>query len=746
MRRIIVLAVLLTLISGPGSVTAEESPATPRLESLVPAHTFFFASLSDVAGMRAQCSRTAMGKLWNEPEVQAFIAPAMVEIRKHLKTAEAKAGHPILGILDSIAGQAAVAVVSYDPLYGGLIPDAAILVDLGNGRADFRKIHAEALAKAEGKVGVTVKEHAGVPFEIVTLPGGVELSIAYFGNALVLTSVPERMREMIDASQGKLEKNLATNPTFQATNRHTGKDAFFSAFVNVESVLAHFGDRLPPMATQIMGKLAIDSVKAFGFASSFAGEGIRETFFAYVPGEKKGLMKLFYTSPGSGMELLGRVPRDAFYAAAGRGDVEKFYVEALQLVGDVEPNVLEQVMGGIYQAEEFIGLRIREDLLAPLGDQMAAYAAMPGGGGLIPDLVMMVKLDAPEKFEQSLVHLVNRGKELMAGDRRLTMELRNLAFAGKKIFYIHVSEKYGDPVAVTPSYVREGDLAYFSLYPQVLKDLAARKFAGPSILENPDFNRALKGLPEEMTSVEYMDFNAIVRILYGTIVPVAQLAAKRADIPVDMALLPRTETIAKHFFGGIWGVKLEDEGIAFHASTPVGVLPSMLVTVAPFLMFASVQESHRSAIVFELDRDEAVAEAEANPVPVKPTPGRPVGSPESRLEKIYFALLFHYADKGAYPKGLAALVTTGALDDAASLLLPGDDSPLSLNGRKSSFSYVGAAVADFREGRDKAVWVYTRDNLGGEDRWVLFADGTRRKVAEAEFQELLAGTRKRLAK
>lgn len=744
MRRAIVLTVLLALLTGPVAVTAQETPVTPRLESLVPANTFFFASLNDVAGMRTQCSRTAMAKLFNEPEVQQFLAPAMQEIRKQLKMAEAQAGHPILSILDSISGQAAVAVVSYDPLYGGLIPDAAIMIDLGKGRAEFQTIHDEALAKAEGNVGVATKEHAGVSFQIVTLPMGIDLSIAYFGDALVLTTMTERMRDMIDASQGKLEQSLATNQTFKVTNEHTGNNAFFSAFLNVESVMGHFGDRMPPMATQVMGKLSIDSMKGIGFGSSFAGEGIRESFFAYVPGEKKGLMKLFYSDPGSGMALLDRVPRNAFYAAAGRGDVEKLYAEALQLVGDIDPNVLEQVMGGIYQAEEFVGLRIREDLLAPLGNQMAGYAAMPRNGGLIPDLVMMVKLDQPEKFEQSLLHLVNRGKEMMAGDRRLSMELRNLDYAGSKIYYLHVAEKWGDPVAVTPSYVRHGDLAYMSLYPQVLKDLAARKFAGPSIKENPDFARALKGLPADMTSVEYMDFGAVVRILYGTIVPVAQLAAKRADLPVDMALLPRTETVAKHFFGGIWGMKLEDDGISFHASTPVGVVPTMFVAAAPLMLFASAREVQS----LEIAASPAMREVEVAPAaePVPEAPARPVGSAESRLEEIYVALLWHYADKGAYPAGLAALVSTGALENAASLVLAGDDKPLDLAGTKSSFQYLGASVGELREGRENAVWVYSRDNLGGGHRWVLFADGTRKKVSEADFQKLLTATKARLKK
>ncbi|MEN8150716.1 MAG: DUF3352 domain-containing protein [Planctomycetota bacterium] len=591
MRRFLLIATFAVLAAGPMAAAQEApaAPATPRLELLVPDHTFFYASFHDVAGMRAQCGRTAMGKLANEPEVVAFLAPAIAAFEEHMKTAEQEAGHPIRSILDSIAGQAAVAVISWDPLYGGMIPDAAALIDLGVGRADFEKIHAEAIVKAGDRIRVEAVEHAGVPFQTLTLKGGVKLSIAYLGNSLVMATMAETMRGVIDAAQGKLEKPLAGSANFGAVRARTGKDAFFSAYVNVESILAHFGDRVPPIATHAMQKLAVDSIKALGFGSSFAGEGVRETFFAYVPGEKKGLMKVVYADPGSGMELLPLVPRNAFYATVGRFDLEKTYAETLQLVGDFDPNVLEQVMQGIHQAEEFVGLKIREDLLAPLGNQMGCYAAMPSGGGLIPDIVTMVTLDAPEKFEQSLVQLVDRGKEQLAGDERLTMELRSLTTAGKKIFYIHVSEEWGDPVAVTPSYVREGNVTYFSLYPQVLKDLAVRGFKGPSIAENPDFSRALAALPADMTSIEYLDFNAVMRVLYGSVVPVLQLAAKRADIPVDMALLPRTETVTKHFYGGIWGVKLEEDGIAMYASSPVGILPTVFVSAAPLLLLSRAE-------------------------------------------------------------------------------------------------------------------------------------------------------------
>ena len=50
----------------------------------------------------------------------------------------------------------------------------------------------------------------------------------------------------------------------------------------------------------------------------------------------------------------------------------------------------------------------------------------------------------------------------------------------------------------------------------------------------------------------------------------AQAVGKDSDCPMDHALLPRTETIAKHLFGGIWGMKAESDGVAFYAYSPTG--------------------------------------------------------------------------------------------------------------------------------------------------------------------------------
>jgi hypothetical protein len=471
--------------------------------------------------------------------------------------------------------------------------------------------------------------------------------------------------------------------------------------------------------------------------SSFQGEGIRDTFFAYAPGEKAGVMGLLYTSPGDGTKLLSRVPANAFYASAGRVDLHEMMARVLEMVGEFEPSMLEQALQGLAQAREMLGIDIQEDLLLPLGEEFAFYAAMPDGGGLVPDLVVMSRLRDSGKFLATLEKLVIAAQQHTANDERIQVELRTMVFMGKTIHYVHIGHRYGDPVPVMPCLYLDGNLAVMALYPQVLKDHIARGPDAPSIYTRPDFARVVKGLPEGMDSLEYVDFNAGMRILYGTLAPIIQLAANDLDCPLDMALLPRTEIIARHFFGGAWGAKFGDEGMAIHAYTPMGLMPMMAASMLPALFLARAGGMVSGTMI-------EVQPAEP-PVPVEPIPTEPGRPGRQELEQIYIALLYHFAQTDKFPADLGEMVASQALEDAATLLIEGDDAPLTTpSGHRTSFVYLGPKAGHLTAGQEKVIWAYERDGRPGGSRWVLFASGVVSPVEEAQFQELLRASREQM--
>jgi hypothetical protein len=117
-----------------------------------------------------------------------------------------------------------------------------------------------------------------------------------------------------------------------------------------------------------------------------------------------------------------------------------------------------------------------------------------------------------------------------------------------------------------------------------------------------------------------------------------------------------------------------------------------------------------------------------------------------RLHEVFVALHWHSAEHGAFPKDFAELAKGGMLADVSTLRMPADGAPLDVAGTKTSFVYLGAGPGGLTEKTDRAVWAWSRDGLAGESRWVLFVDGSRRKVPEAEFEKLLEETKARLAK
>lgn len=755
MRRVVWLIPLLlaTVVAGPFAATAQEPAAapagTPALEALLPADTFLVASVPDVPAMHDQMSRTALGKLWREPEVQRFLRPAMEMLEAKLAKAEKKSGHRLADVLDMFRGQIGLAVVEFDPMFGGLIPDAVMYVDFGERRADAEKLIGEMMAKARN-MAVRTSEYEGHEIRHVTMPNGMEVAASWFGNAMALSARADRLEHMYDAWKAGAEGSLQSNPTYGAAmERVGGADSFLNAFVNVEAILGHFGQRVDPSMMHVLDVTGLSGMKSISMASSMAGEGIRDSFFVAVPGEKRGLMKLAYTAPDAGTGLLDRVPADAFYATAGAGDLNEMVSILMDLARNFDPSAVDQIEMGLAQAKQMLGVDIRDDLLAPLGQEMGAYMTLPAGGGLIPDVVFLAKLDDPARFQNALTQIVARVKMMMEeNEKRLSLEHRTMDFMGKTIHYVHVSHRRGDPVPVTPSFLVDGDLLAVALFPQPLKDMIARAGNAPSIRQRPDFQRVMKGLPDGMKSVEYMDLGVGFRWLYGTAVPVLQAIGKHRKCPVDFALLPRTEVVAKHLFGAAWGVKTTDAGLEFHAYSQVGIVPMAIGVMVPVMFLARQKQMEYEWHEAPSHGVEPPEETAPMPEPVEPpvAPGAAV-DPRVSLKEIYIALLYQYAEKSAYPENLGQLVESRALENADTLLLPGDEQPLSTGGgHKTSFAYVGPKVGSLREHTDQAVWVYERDGLGDGARWVLFADGSVRQVPADQFAKLLAGTRQMLAK
>ncbi|MCU0724528.1 MAG: DUF3352 domain-containing protein [Planctomycetes bacterium] len=735
MRHALVLTLIALVALAPA---AAQDTKTPRLEELVPENTFLLASIPDLPAVTAGCKQTALAALVHDEEVQRFLAPLGKFIEQGLAEVERELGHPLSSIYAMLKGQIAVAVVHFDPMQGGMVPDVAFYADLGSSVSDFRKLHEELLAKGGEEMGVRESEHRGVKIWTMAVPPGIDISMACLGNALVVTTRPERMAAMIDAAQAGLPASLAANQTFRRVGELTGgAGKMLDVFVNVESILGYFAEQMEPEVMRGLEKSGITSIKGAGWGSSFSAEGVRDSLTVYAPGEKRGFLALPYASKGDGTGLLARMPREAFYAASGSMNFAAFYGILLETLGAIEPSALDEATGYIQHFEEVMGLRLLEDLLVPMGEEFGFYSAMPDGGGLIPDLVLLMRPKDPAKLLATLDQLVAKIGAMAEDSGDAKVEHRRMDFSGREIHYVHVTQRWGDPFPVTPCYVLHGDLVAFGLYPQVLKDFVARPIDAPAVLTRPDFQRVVKGLPEGLASLEYMDLAAGVRLLYGTLVPIAQMFGKSEEIPLDMALLPRTAIVAKHFFGMATGMKLDADGFTMHCYSPTGLMPFMAAMMGVGYFTASRAQAVRPPDVW------------VQPEPYRPDeePMEADGVEAQRLHDLYVALLEYFSKREDYPAEIGQLVEAECLDSAEALVLPGDPEPASTaSGHKTSFGYAGGGVGHVLDRQDEAVWIYERDGLREEARWVLFASGRVRLVPEEEFRKLLSETLKLIGK
>ncbi len=736
------IPVLLVLVLGATLTAGAQDRPTPLLQDLVPEHTFLLASVPNMASVGDQCKRTALSALWREEEVQQFVEPVLQFLSSQSQEMEKALGRPLSWLIDSLRGQMALAVVHFDPLYGGMVPDAVLYADFAEAAGEFRTFLDDVLGKNSEELGIKEAVHGDTAYRTMVAPPGIEISMAWLGSALVLTSRPERMTAVIDAYRSGQPTSLSANPAYRRVGELTGgAGRMLDVFLNVESIYGHFAGKMEPEARRALEATGLTGIKAIGWGSSFVGEGVRDSICVYAPGPKKGLLALLAGENPDRTRLLARIPRDAFYATSGGSDLAAIYGVIMETLGIIDPSLLDQAAGYVQQIEEFLGLRLVDDLLKPFGDEMAFYVSMPEHGGLVPDIVVLTRPRDPARLMASLEQIVAKFGSMMEDRPQYTLSHRRLEFMGRTIHYVHVAQSWGDPFPVTPCFVMDGDLMAVALYPQVLKDFLARGIDAPSVLTRPDFQRVLRGLPEGLASVEYFDFQAAARLLYGSLVPLAQMFVKEEGLPVDMAHLPRTETVVKHLFGFGSGAKFETDAGVLHCYSPTGILP-MMVAGAAAGYFVAMQAAPMPVRIRDVPGEEPYRPVEP-PMRV-PEESSPV---KARLDEIHVALLFYSTARYEYPEDLGDLVARQALPSADLLLIPGDEAPLTLpSGLRTSFEYTGKEAGNIQDGDESIVWVYEREGLSTGERWVLFANGAVRQVEEAEFERLLTATKERLAK
>lgn len=572
----------------------QDAPADPFAgERWLPPGPLFYLQ---APGTSKDYPTSALKRFLDHEEIRAFLEPveAWVESRK------TKPATPDAPPLDEMAR--AVTGLSIDEILGVFEgPLSAALYDLPLGperhldlaftlgdaggtlpRAASRL--REALKRQNPRLSEGEFKHQGVVIHEI---GDDELRIysAVVQKTLIVATRQSRIEQIVAAAAAP-GASLKDDAGYTAARARVAPDDRHLAFawLDARAVLKRFRREIGDEALQALEAFGVADVTSLAAAADFDGGFIRERYALITARQDRGLVKA----------LAGGTPKDPQAAVVPAGslayvhagiDLAALYDAVLDSAKAV-PELEEEMVRGLKQAEEELGIEIRKTL-ASVGTSWTAWSVLPEGGGFLPYDVTAVGLRDPAAFEAAV------GK--LAG--LFERPVHEMRFRGRTIRYLTVPMedasldfmtdgllRFAYPLAWT---VEEGTL-YFSTNPLALKRhiLRAKEPAAP-IAKDPRFAALAARVPADgWESWMYVDLGRLIAMLYSVVEPFLHFGREVARDPqtgeliVDLARLPLPETLRDLIGPTLTHKRTLPDAILIESWSNIGLSYTSVVSVA----------------------------------------------------------------------------------------------------------------------------------------------------------------------
>jgi hypothetical protein len=579
---LLVPALLLLALALPKGY-AEPRP-TWNLAARVPASAVAYVAAEDLDQLQARADQTAIGRLINDPAMQAFVAP--------LKTAfnEMVALPPdlppslkdLVQLVKSLRGQVALAFLGMDPKGG---PAIVASVDFGARTGEFGPLLgrlANELAGDDVKVGMSTKD--GRPWWTIAIRRGPTLHATIVDTAFVVATTPDLLANVVGAPADT--GTLATSSEFQGVLGRIGREGLaVLAYANVPAALAAFGEAFPPEVRPMVEAMGLDTIRAVAYAMSFAGDGFRDTFLVHAPKADHGIIPAIQLAPIDRPRFLGLAPANAFAYGEMNLSLERYWAALKSIMQTMEPRAVVEIEKGLAQVDAQLGVSVERELLGGLGGTLGWYASMSQGGGLFPELALMATVKDPAAYEQVLTRFAEGIAGIVNEDGRVIVRKRTMEFEGQRLHLVELQMARGDDVVpFTPSWALLGDRLIVTLVPYTLKEIVWRaknaQAAGPGLDAQEDFKALYALKPASAGYVGYFDLQAVLALLYDTGVPLLQTLVKpnlyqevAGKLPVDFAALPPARVIRPYLRSMMSFESWDEDGIEVRMHGPIPLMP-----------------------------------------------------------------------------------------------------------------------------------------------------------------------------
>lgn len=719
--------------------TIQGTPALTgkALSDLFPAGTLFYKGWPGIASFSDASRETELAKLVKEPEFRQLrttwwktIWPA-IEDQISAEIDDEK-GQEIFELVEEL-----LAVVWHHPTAVGLIGagaseagpqvDAAFIVRAGKDAPKLVDMMDRALTvagvPADGAEEASVGDLNFKSLKESPLP--VRWGVV---DELFILSVGTKATEHL--ANGTVEQSLTRSPRFSAAMKTVGAQTDCpSAFLDIKGVLAAFKSFQPMLASsgvpfvsdpeavdRLLTHVGADAWESLSFAMVPEASGFKTTMFLDMPGADSG-NNPFISHKALIKDDIGVVPKSARWATVTNLDVAAIYRSMIDVLKMVMPGGEQAVADAIGDIEKRIGVSIEQDILGAFQDTWAIFDSPDFGGIWFSGMVVVVKVKPGNQLGKAMRNIAEVVAEEIGGDA--TVRVESEEYHGQKIEYLNIS---GIPMPIAPAWAEYQGRWIAALYPQMVRmEIDHLVNRGPSLLDNPDFQRGQKLMPTSPYSVTYVDTRAGVQQLYSFALPLWQVGSallQKEDIPLNVGMLPSVQTVVRHIFGNVSASVANDKGVL---TVSYGSLPVALPAIGEggFIIPLGI-----SVALPSLARARTMAKSTVS---------------MSNLRQIGVAsIMYSEEHQGKLPPDLQTLVDSGAMPEEI-LRSPQDESDAT-----SSYIYIDGQT-NAMDPRNVVAYENPeiQDNKATN---VLFLDGHVDRMNMDRFKQVLEETYTRLGR
>ncbi len=558
MSRRVATALIALLFAG--SARAQDAP-----EALLPATTQVYLRWDGVEAHRAAYEKTAVGQMM-KGDTGAFFSGGFGDLQKTLGAvltaqalltgtppdqlqklqADAGAAGKVLDLLGRhgiVAGFELRSVEAPQMQLTLIVPDAGakpepifgalrLIVTLARGDVKTKKIE-----------GRTV--HA-VSADPVHLAWWVE------GKHAVVTAGTDTPEAAVKRMQDKGQARLSEQPLFKKVRDFKEFETGLRGFLDVAALLKMARGRGKEV-DKLLTDLGLDGLRGVTFCSGFDGPAARSVVEIDMPGPRKGLLGLAAGKPFTFADV-PPIPDDAASWSMTNFDAAALYdiaVPALEQVLKItSPEEAKEVSEALKAVDAALGIDLRKDLLAALGDRFATYSS-PAEGPLTLGQTFLFTVRDEKKLRDSLEAAI-KGLAKAAG---IEVSIKKKTYRGVELREVHVNVP---GFIFLPTYAVHKGWLVVSYYPQAVEGYVLRA-AGEVPSWKPDAATAatLAKLPKQFTSISVSDPRPALRIVLS-FAPLVARAVQQAlqqsgvkEFPIDVGALPNAHEVTRHLFPNV---------------------------------------------------------------------------------------------------------------------------------------------------------------------------------------------------